>query len=370
MTADRDAGTMPEFVMPVEPPAGPPAASAPPELDERPAPGVTALHPSELEPREHPPVRPRRPWRQLIAAGAIGVVVGAAIPGGFQAVERSAAAADRAGLEALALEYVTAIAEGRADDATALVPPSAPGGAPLLVDAVLATAQRIGEPAVGVVQIDGDSARVDVRFRSSSGERTRTLEAERAAEGWTIRTSLAEPVLLYDMGFGAAATIAGVALDPVRPSLLYPGIYTTDEQEDEWVRVEPGQVRVDGDPTTPSEVMLSTEVVPELSEAATEEALRRAAACAADPACDLPADARFEGIQPAYLSGMNGPDSIELGVAIGVTSGTSGSGNYQVQHVDVPVRVQRAADGTETWECLEPNAYMTGGSSFEWGPCG
>lgn len=370
-THGRPDEAMPEFVMPAEvpPPVVEPAAGATEGPDRDPdalapstARGITDLHPGEAP----PPVRRRLAWRQLIAAGAIGVVVGAAIPGGIQAVERGAAAADRAGLESLALEYVTAIAEQRADDATRLVPPRVPGDAPLLVDAALQSAIPISDPAVGVVQIDGDSGRVDVRFRSGRGEQTRTLEADRADGAWSIRTTLAERVMLYDPGFGMPTTIGGVALEPMQPVLLYPGIYTTDERDDGWVRAAATQVLVDGDPVTTSDLMVSTEVLPALAEAAGREGMRRAEACAADPECELPTGATFEAAVDPYLSGAYGPEGIELGVQLEVRlPGEEGS-----DIVDVPVRVQRSADGSHAFECLAPNAYMSPAPRFDWGPCG
>ncbi len=108
--------------------------------------------------RDDDPEPPRAPWRQLVIACLLGVVIGAAPPAALQAADRTAAEERVDGLRSTALAYLSAIAAGDAERATAMVPVSG-HAAP---DAVLRSADPIADAAVRLVMVDGAAGAVEV----------------------------------------------------------------------------------------------------------------------------------------------------------------------------------------------------------------
>lgn len=147
-----------------------------------------------------------------------------AVPGGIAAAERVAAQQRSDSLRATASAYLAAIAEGRSDEATALVPlpalaSPAARGAP---EGLLATAGRIRDAAVPFVQVEGQTGLAVVHDGVAGRTVTRTLAAEQLDGAWRFIDSLAEPVMVRGADSGAPS-IAGTQL-PGTAVQLYPGV--------------------------------------------------------------------------------------------------------------------------------------------------
>lgn len=348
---DGAGAGMPEFEMPPEP-LGPPPA---PSLD-APSRAVADAPVREARTAAAPERGGRRfSLRALAAVGAAGVVAGALLPGGIEIAERAAAAADRSSLEQAALDYATAIAEGRALDAAALVaPPSS--GADLLVDAVLAAGTPLAEPSVSMVLIDGDEGRVDLGYRVARSDLQRTLEAEREGGGWRITTPLVERVEHYDATQMAA--IGGVPL-PAGPLLLYPGVYEVAGVDSGIVTVRAAEVRVDGDPATMTDMYLETSLRPDVEAEARTLAERVAAACVASGECPgvLAAPGAEPQVEQVYVQGRSDLDGV-LGFQLAATvSLIDPADPSTASWVDVGLQLSTGEDGqARDWTCFPPGA--------------
>ncbi|QUW18406.1 hypothetical protein [Agrococcus sp. Marseille-Q4369] len=300
--------------------------------------------------------RRRRLVVGAVLAAALAVV--ALAVGIAQAVQRHAHSLANEAVTAAAADYLTAIAEGRGDDASALVPVE--GDAPLLTDAALADAERIDRFGVGAVELDGDAATVEVSYRAGQRSAERRLQAVREGDGWRIVTSLAEPVRLDAMQSVALPAYLGVDLGGDSPTLLYPGVYAADPVEHALVDFGPLALVVDGDPSTsvvsePRVWRVDEEVV----EAARERALAHALACGAVQACPRGGAGATLGDFTSMAPVAGG--IVELDVPVSVP-GAAG---------DVRVAVRARADGAGgiDWECSGPAVLDPAGEEHAWEAC-
>ncbi|MFP5251059.1 MAG: hypothetical protein ACLGHD_01670 [Actinomycetes bacterium] len=367
---------MPEFEMPPEPPAGavddvPDRVDAPDRAD-----ASDASDASAAEPQPAPDVdrTGNGAGRRRLIAGVILaalLVAGGSTAAIVQAVQRQAEAADTAALTELALDYIGAIADGRADDATALVPVE--GDAPLLTDAALAAADRTRRFDVAAVELDGDAATVLVELSGGPGRIERRLAAVRDAGEWHLTTSLAERVVLeQERGVGVLPRLLGVEIGGVGGTLLYPGLYRTEPIDEGLVSIEPSTIRVDGDPATPAETGLPAWRASEgLIDEARRLALAHGVACQAASSCPAPAGA---------LLGLG--DTAQLQIA-----------DDGALELDVPLRAlaEGSAAPADLWVGVRATARDGGGIDFactvrqtrvgatatpeaevppEWQPCG
>lgn len=337
---------MPEFEMPAE-------VEAPPRPGTPPAPQRTVRPAHTAEPDASDALdAPRRSglsWRHLLVAGIIGAVVGAAIPGGIQVVERAAASADEDSLRTVAMEYLTAIAEGRAGDATEMVPlrRSDEGTA----DAVLQSADPIDDLEVRLVQIDGDIGSVEVRYRAKRNDTARTLEAERTFGVWRLTTPLVEPLFVASDS-RIAVRIGGVALPTGRGVDLYPGAYAIDDDAGPLVTARSEPFVIDGDPATRPEVYVESVLLPEVEERAREAARAVMAACQAGPDCTVPPDAELVE-QGTYVYGFS-DDAVDVSVQL-----MSGA-EMNAQWFEVRVRIVTDETGApQEWLCTSMDSYET-----------
>ncbi|MBO1770397.1 hypothetical protein [Agrococcus sp. TF02-05] len=355
--------TMPEFEMPeVPPPAGPPA-------DASPAPAVASIGPAstaadvsavlgateltvESAPVASAPApRPRVVWRHVLAAGLVGALVGAGVPATVQALDRAAAAAEVDGLRSLAEDYLTAIAERRADDATSLVPLVRQADRAVAAPAaLLASARPIERQEVRMVHIDGDVGSVEVRYRVAGQDVERSLEAERVDGRWQLLTSLAEraSVQPYDE---VSASIGGIDLDG-RDLRLYPGTYALDRVEGPVLATGGERFVVDGDPQSPTEIWVQHELVPDLAALASDYAIAAAAACQLDRSCAIPEGALLGAQDGVHVQWRMASGPIVLGVPLMATTGATS------EWLEMQVQLTVDAEGTPVlWECGRPGTF-------------
>ncbi len=328
------------------PAAPPPRAVAP----VRPDPGERATarpaHTAEPDASHLEPLRGTG-WRQLLAAGVVGAIVGAAIPGGIELGERAAANADEAGLRQVATAYLAAIADGRASDASAMVP--LPARAEEATDAALQSARRIDAAEVRLVRVDGDIGSVEVRYEVGAVETARTLDAERVAGDWWLTTSLAEPVEAMYFSFDTQVSLAGTPLVVGRPLHLYPGLYEVDETESPIMRVRSEPFAVDGDTATPTEVFVDAQLTPEVHDDASALGLAVARECQAAPSCEIPPEVELEVAHAAVYGGADG--WLDLGVQLA-------SADVQQQWFEVRLRLETDAEGAPArWLCAPPGDH-------------
>lgn len=290
---------------------------------------------------------PRTPWRLAAAAGVVGLIVGAAIPGGIQWAEQAAASADEAGLRAAATDYLQAIADGRGADAAAMVP--LPEGTVAMPDAVLAGAQRITDVEVRFVQIEAAVGSVQATFRLGSIEAEHTLHAERMDGRWFITTSLAEPLMPMWWGPDAMVHLSGQPVPNDGTAALFPGMYRFDETATAMLTMRSERFAVDGDPATPVESYLDVQLRQEVVDAAGERALLAVERCRAEQTCALAAQGELR-LQGTYLQGVNGND-YDIAVQISIADALD-------TLLEVRVRVTEGSTGEpERWLCSEPGEY-------------
>ncbi|RWR24839.1 hypothetical protein D8Y24_04740 [Agrococcus lahaulensis] len=358
---------MPDFAMPPEADAPASAAAA----DAAPATGAAgepsaaphATHPErsrepaspsdeDEEPWGRPDPQPvRRPWRLLLAATLVGVLLGAGLVSAVQGMERAAGDGDRARLTEAAMAYLTAIADGRAEEATRLVPPPGlAGAADLLTDPVLAAAGRITEPQAGFAQIEGDEARIEVGFVLGRTDVSRTLEAVREAGGWRVTTSLAERVQNYAYGPGTSSvSLAGV---PAASGelLLYPALYMTDAHDDGFVSTQSVTFSVDGDARTAVEISPMVQVAPGVAERLEPVAMAFGLACQLREGCGIPPGELVptHQVQP-YLEGADATQA-----SVYLARSTDAGGELEWHEVRMRGDFADGADAGD-WECGMPS---------------
>lgn len=290
-------------------------------------------------------------WRQIVIASLVGAVLGAAVPAAFETAERSAATASVDGLRAVALDYLTAIAEGRAEVASEVVPLEGRGA--VAPDAVLQAADRIDAYEVRLVSVDGDVGTAEVRYRVGGSDVYRTLQAERSGGSWRLMTSLAEVADLAYYDPITRVQIAGVPLGGDAPVLLYPGTYTIDIVSGPIFLTGGDVFVVDGDPLTPTVPYVTAGIVPQISDRATQLALVTIAACQAAPGCPVPPDARLEPAGEVYPMGM-GTTMGSIDLSVPVTATVDGAPEW----FEVRVRVVFDESGApDEWWCGEPGEY-------------
>jgi hypothetical protein len=342
----------PDFVMP---PEAAPAPSAVPE----PARGrADATAPDPTAPGSTSPtdgaVR-RMPWRQMVVAGLIGALIGAAVPAGVLAVEQAAVDADAERLRSTAMTYLTAIAEGDAALATAMV--ALPGAADIAPDAVLRAAAPIAAPEVRFVTIDGDAASVEVRFELGERQVTRTLQADRDDGSWRLGTSLAEPVNLYAGAWQLGDTpsgvrVGGVVLPPGPGTWLYPGRYRIDITQTRQLRTGGDPFMVDGNRATPTEAFARTTPTEEFATAAVAVARARVGACQLLAECPIDAQTVADPVDALSVSEVDpAGGTIDLLVPLGLGLGFGGTGEE--------LRLRALVDDAGSvvgWECSEAGA--------------
>lgn len=242
------------------------------------------------------------------------------MPAGYQAVQRSAADAQVEQLRAVATEYLQAIADGEAERATELVPIA--GSSEAAPASVLAAAEKIAQPEVDLVRIEGDTCSVQVRFQLDSRESVHLLGAERVDGEWRLTTSLAEiPRVELYAGYGGPQ-IAGIGLGRPAPLQLYPGAYTLDVVTDATTQIGGDRFVVDGDPATLTLIPTTVQTSPLLVETASEIALAHAEQCRSSGACDWPASASLSADAEPQVGNLASTGYVELVVPIGATSGS------------------------------------------------
>lgn len=246
-------------------------------------------------------------WRALAATLMVGVLAGSGAAWIGRTLERTTAEGDRAALADVATAYLAAIAEGRAADANALVPPPTRHAA-LLSDLVLDDAARITEAEAVVAHLEGDRGWVDVHFRVGRVDVVRTLDAVREEGGWHLTTSLAEPAM-------PAWWLPGLARLSAAPlhegTLLYPGVYTTDAFDDGVVGLAPTQLWIDGDPGTVAELVIEPVLRPEIEARLAETARRFVEGCRSSGECAVGAGS-LEASAAADVDGFDGDGSVEV----------------------------------------------------------
>lgn len=305
-----------------------------------------ALGADNADPVHTGAARRRFGWRQLLIADLVGTLVGGVFPAAMQSLDRSAATAQVEGLRGVALEYLSAIAGGRAGVATEMVPVEGSGRA--APDAVLQSADRIVDYVVQLVQVDGSSGSADVRYRVAGTAVFRALEAELVEGEWLLRTTLAE---VADVTFTdpiGRVEVAGVPLDGATPVLLYPGSYTIDAISGPFFLSGGDVFVVDGDLTTPTVPYVTAGVVPRIRDYATELALATIADCQVSPGCPVPEGLRLMPVGEPYPVDAE-PGAIDLSVPIMARDGAD------TEWFDIRLRAVLDADGVPTeWLCGQP----------------
>lgn len=330
----------PEFVMPpetVEPPILP-ATQQPSGEPDRADRDPTADRDDVVLERERPP------WRQLLIVGLVGVLVGSAVLATLQTADRTAADARVQSLRSMAEAYLSAIADGDAALATAMVPVPgevAPAG-------VLRSADRISGIEVRFVVVDEEAGSVEVRYQVGSVREQRTLTADRAEGEWRLTASLAEPVVVRSPDGSTGATVGGVELSPSRAVMLYPGRYTVDRISTSLLRSGGEPFEVDGDPESTSELSTSVEPTDAFRDAAVDVAETRVESCQQLPDCPvgrytvpppIPEAPQILGVDAAA-------GAIDLVVLLGLDAAAGG----RRQELELRALVDEAG-AVESWEC-------------------
>lgn len=292
--------------------------------------------------------RRRFGWRQLLIAALVGVMAGGAIPAALQSLDDSVASAQVEDLRSVALEYLTAIASGRAGVATSMVPVRS--GGRVAPDAVLQSADPITDYTVQLVQVDGTNGSADVRYRVGGIEVFRALEARLEGSEWRLQTTLAE---VADVSFGdpiARVQVADVPLDASTPVLLYPGSYRIDAFSGPFFLSGGDEFVVDGDLRTPTVPYVTAGVVPRIRDYATELALDTVAECQQHAGCPVGSGLRLLPVgEPYPVDADADTGAIDLSVPIMALDG------QDTQWFDVRLRAILDEDGAPVeWLCAAP----------------
>ncbi|GAA1424924.1 hypothetical protein [Agrococcus citreus] len=347
--ARGERSIMPAFVMPDVAASDRPIADRAPD----PAPPLEAVVEPSAAASLPRLARPGERRRQLLVAALIGLLVGMVVPGGIAAAEQMAAQERADRLRATASAYLAAIAVGRSDEATALVPLpalAAPAGARGAPGWLLESADRIRGAVVPFVHVEGQAGRVVVRYRVADRTVTRTLEAEQVDGAWRFIDSLAEPVVMHQVG-GGTASIAGTLMTGAAVQ-LYPGVYRFDAFARELVEIGGNAFEVDGDPGTRTEAVAGARIVPAVHDRVIQVALAASAACQQQDGCVLAPDAAVRAPEGATLLGaMDDPGAIDLVVPLEAV--VEGSERW----TEMRIRVTADELGSPAaWLCSAPGA--------------
>lgn len=338
----------PEFVMPpeaVEPPSTP---TAPPSSRRRrpvtadPAADPTADRDDVVLTHE------RRPWRQLVIAALVGVLVGSSVPAVLQQADRAAAVERVESLRSTAQRYLDAIAAGDAALATEI--------APVQGDTAPARVLRAADPITGVevrsVLVDAQAGSVEVHYQVGSARERQTLTADRADGTWRLTTSLAEPVVVHATDGSTGVRVGGVELPSSRAVMLYPGRYEVDRVSGPMLRTGGEGFEVDGDPASSTELHTSVEPSERLRDAALAVAASRIESCETQPACPIGqyTVVAIPPVAPEILR-IDPDGAIDLVVVLGLDASSGG----RRQELQLRV-IADGADAPLRWECGQIDA--------------
>lgn len=332
----------PEFVMPPEATEPPSTRAAPPARGRQPATSDPAVDPT-VDRDDIVLTHERRPWRQLVIAALVGVLLGSSVPAVLQQADRTAAVERVDGLRSTAQRYLDAIAGGDAALATAI--------APVEGDPAPAQALRAAEPITAVevssVVVDEQAGSVEVRYQVGSARERQTLSAERAAGAWRLTTSLAEPVVVHATDGSTGVLVGGVELPSSRAVMLYPGRYEVDRVSGPMLRTGGEGFEVDGDPASSTELHTSVEPSERLGDAAIAVAASRVESCEAQPACPIGqyTVVAIPPVAPEILR-VDPDGAIDLVVVLGLDAASGG----RRQELQLRV-ITDGADAPLRWEC-------------------
>lgn len=287
-------------------------------------------------------------WRHLAAAVLLGGLLGGATAAAMEAADRSAADARAASLQALASEYLDAIADGDADRATQLAPLEV--GREVAPASVLVAAWRIAPLSVSQPHVDGREGSVDVRYRVGGTEVERTLRATSTAAGWRLTTSLAEVPRTSSADRTVQLQLAGIPL-PGRSALhLYPAVYRLDVVEGPLFVSGGGAFTVDGDPGTVTVVDAASGLMPSFEQRLAQLAAAAVDACRQRPECAIRTAAPFSSAGAAEIL-----EVFDDGRAIDVKVPLVARDDAGWEWRDVIVRVRLDSRGLPVeWLCSMP----------------
>lgn len=280
-------------------PATPPEAGGPAEA---------STH--EYEAARALPGRRTPAWRRpiVIAASLVALVLVAI--GGFAVAQQNSIETRDRSIRETATNYLTAIADGQADAALALVS-HPPASRELLTDDVLkasAAAAPLTEIAVTGFEAGPDSATVAVTYKLGAEPVTThlTLEGDGHAS-WKVAGGLSELMVTNTAGLKVNGAQITRTVNPV-----FPGTYTASPSID--------QIALDGAPTVtipaPATTSATIEVTPKLSEAGLTQSREAAKAkydgCLAStssepPGCPWRLDTTGVTVESVRYSGKNDP---------------------------------------------------------------
>lgn len=295
-------------------------------------------------------------WRHVAAALLIGGVLGVGVAVGVREAGGAAADERAASLEALASDYLQAIADGDAVRATELSPPGA--GEPVASQAVLSSAWRIEPVGVGPAHVDGSRGSVEVRYRVGGTEVERALRASLTAGGWRLATSLAESPDTRSNEPAAVLRIGGVDLPDHTELQLYPAVYRLDVVEGPLFAWGGDAFTIDGDPSTTTSVVATQAIMPAFQERLATIVLEAVATCRERPECPIRTAFPFELADDVrVLQTLDDGRTVDLDVPIVARDPYGGVWRHVVVRVALDLRGLPVG-----WLCSTP-----GGGAFV--PC-
>lgn len=285
---------------------------------------------------EPQPGRARLGWVHLLLAVAVGAALGVAVHAS-PALLTAASDGPAPALEALADEYLRAIADGQADRASELVPLGV--GRDPAPQPVLESAWRIRPLDVGPAWVDGDEATIDVRYLVGGSELEMQLRASQVDGTWQLTTSLAEAPDTSSSDRLAVLRIAGVPLPRHDELYLYPGVYRLEAVEGPLFRTGSGSFVIDGDPATSTQLRATARLMGSFEERLVSLAVGALEACTLRPTCPVRAQATFEAAgDPALLEALADGRMIDLRVPLLAREGSVWEWRAVVVRIDLDSR--------------------------------
>lgn len=275
-------------------------------------------------------------WSHLIAAIAVGAVLGSMAHAAPRLVG-AATDGPASELQALAREYLQAIADGEADRASELSPVRA--GLDVAPAAMLQSAGRIRPLAVEPALVDGDEGTIAVRYEVAGTEIARELHASRMRGEWQLTTSLTEAPDTESVAPPAVLRIAGLHV-PLHDELyLYPGVYRLDAVEGPLFATDGGSIVMDGDPGSRTRVHVRVRLMDAFRERLAGLAVDAMAACTARPTCPVRAQAAFEVAgEPALHETIADGRTIDLRVPLLAREGSVWEWRAVIVRVELDAR--------------------------------